>query len=157
MAYDNGVFKMSIKDYSNNNTGFKVNTEIPAAGGTVMADLIAARDAFIDAVEGVIDGRIISGNLILNKVFGAGASDVVHSQAEYKLTVYMRDNVTEEPYHFTIPTYKAFTATFAPKENSDEMDLNLADLAALVTACNAFCRSPEAGHDGTVYKIVRSS
>lgn len=155
MASDNGKFKMTIKDYSNQNTGFTVNTEIPTAPG--MADLITARDAFIDAVEDCIDGRIISGNLILNKVFGAGASAVEHSQAAYKLTVYMRDNVTEEPYHFTIPTYKAFDANFKPKPNSDEMDLTSSTVAALVTACNAFVRSPEAAHDGTVFKIVRSS
>lgn len=150
-ATDNGLFTMSIRDRGNKACGFSVNTEILT--GANFAAMLTARDAFIDAIEDMIDGRIITGNLISNKRFGSGKSDVVDSSRAKRLMVFMRDNVNEEPYHFTVPTYKAFDADFKPGSDGDYIDLTTTWIATRIAAINAFARSPESAHDGTLTAI----
>lgn len=162
MAVDNGDFTLSIKDSAGKITTSKVHTEILT--GENMDDMIAARDKFIGTLESMILGSIQSARLTLDKSFGNGypaGDDAVRSK---KFIFHMVDDVTEEPYHFTLGTVKDFDGTDLKRAgHSNEVDIttnwwtqagsNGSLGISRIGAINAFARSPEASHDGHLVAV----
>lgn len=162
MATDNGQTTLSIKDSANKITTTNVNSEIPTAANYVA--LLAARDAWIGTMESLILGSIQASNMMVHKNFGNGlpaGDDAVRSK---KFIFHMRDNINGEPYHFTIGTVKDFDGVDLKRAgNTNEVDITTdwwtqaAENGSLgisrIGAINAFVRSPEASHDGTLEQV----
>lgn len=151
MAYESSVLTISFKDYSAEISSSNINVGLITSAN--LDDRITQRDDIIDAIEACVDGVVQKSNLILAKSFNNNKSNIVESDRDKKLQVFMEETSSGRPYNFTIPTRKALTATFKKKVDSDEMDLTGTEIAALVTALNAGAVSPWGGA-GTVTRIV---
>jgi hypothetical protein len=160
MAVDNGLYQISYRDSAGLPSSTKVNTEIPT--GANMTDLIAARDAFVDVVESLIEGTIVSHNLTLHKVTGNNMPAGSNAQRSKKFVIYMRDNISGEPFNFTIPTAKDFDGVNLKRLSGNQVDITTAwwtqaaqngGVISRIGAINAFARSPEASHDATLEEV----
>ena len=151
-ATESSQFGLTIMDYSRERSNLKFG--IIQLGAATFAAHITVRDAFINALESVIDGVIQSSRSSLDKNFAGTAPSNAESSREKKILVSMYDGTANKPFSFTIPTRKAFNGTtWIPLSHSDEIDPDCTDADALITACNNIARSPY-GNAATVIKLT---
>lgn len=152
MAFEESTFSISIMDYSRELSNTKFG--IVQLGAATFAAHITARDAWIDALEDVIDGTIQRSKSTLDKNFNSTAPGNNESSREKKILVTMADGTNMKKFNITIPCRRAWVADdWEPIEHSDEIDPATTFAAAFITACNNFIRSPY-GNASTVIKLT---
>lgn len=150
MAYDSGQYSMTIKDSSKEKSGFSVNIAIPVEEN--ITDLIATRDALINAIEGVINGVIQDDYMTRHKRFNTTPPAGQGSRRETKLMVVFEDTTTLGVYNFTIPTFDISKVTMIA--GTDRVDMTVGAAATLKTAILNFVKSPVAGHGINVTEMI---
>ena len=150
MPNPQGEYGLSVVDYSKEVSTSRVNTVVLNAGN--IAAQTTAAGTYLTTVQNIILGNLTRTSLVaILTAFAPSFPTDVNAQRERKWLVRAFDGVTLSRFQWTLPTADFSGTKLLP--NSDFADMSETDIAAFVTAAEAFVRSPE-GNAITILDMV---
>lgn len=140
----------SYRDYSREMSSMELLIADPSAGGADFDATIAKQATLVTALAAITNAVLGKQGMYINESKEVGDAPA-GTKRELGLRVFWADTTAETVGHFTIPAPDPTGAWLIL--GTDDVDLTETDVAALITALEANCLSPD-GNAITISRIT---